>query len=141
MYTPKDFNPEKMHSLKYLWIFERRAELIAQQLDGMSMEERVEKLPVAFLNANELVQMETGLTSDELTKALFVGTYIAEYRLMETMDLEEKNAYIEFIEEDSTEIMSDLLKESLEKLSEALDPSELRSDFNEIIKENFNETE
>lgn len=143
MYTPKDFDPDKMHCLKYLWIFERRAELIAAQLEDCSFEERVNMLPKAFMNATERVQMETGLSTDDLRKALFVGTYIAEFREIEKMDDEERESYISFVEGSRgvPEEVLEMFGVALEELEEALDPERLYDDFNQIIKENFNDTE
>lgn len=138
-YKPNNFDPEKMHSLKYLWIFERRSEIIREALDDLDFDERLKALPKAMYDATERIQMETGMSNDELRKAIFIGTYIAEFQELQKMSDDEAESYLNFIEE-SEGVPDDVVErfgEVLEELHNVMNPEGVRESFYDIIGMNF----
>jgi len=143
MYTTDDFKPGTMHAFKFLWLFERRTELIKQHIMESNSDNLFEVLPSAFISANERVQIETGLSTDDLATAMLIGTYIAEYREMTKMTEEELKEYMEFMEDPRSvdpEIMEQFETAFTTYRSMSLD-SNSRKAFEEIIKLNFKEGE
>jgi len=141
LYGPKDFNIDTMHALKYLWIFDRRAELVHQQIDGLSFEEKLAAMPAAIRSATERVQIETGLSPDDLSKSFTIGTFIAEYREMLRMSQDELDDYIAVMEEQPGSIVfeDEKLMGLVMDIAAEFRKGDVSDEFNEIIERNFTE--
>jgi hypothetical protein len=143
LYKPGDFKIETMHALKYLWVFDRRAELVHEKLDGLSFEEKLAAMPAAIRSATERVQIETGLSPDDLRQSFTIGTFIAEYREMLRMSEDELEDYLAVMDDsDPTVLLEDeRLVGLVMDIAAEFRKGDVGNEFNEIIERNFLEGE
>jgi hypothetical protein len=140
-YQPNDFQIENMNSLKYLWIFKRRLDLVKDALQDLSEEEKQKKIPEAFFYAGEKVQFETGLSEAELLSAMYIGAMIAEFDFLMNLESdEEREEFIEFMNDPSSlyspanDVISEW-KSALRNINQ--DSRKNKEEFNNIINNNF----
>lgn len=141
MYGKGDFDRDKMHALKFLWLFERRVSLVMEMMNEIDDNpfEKMKMFPVIARAANERILIETGMTENQLLEALMIGTYIAEYREMQKMSNEEKDEYIALMESDMDfDEAFPGFGEAFDEVKKDFEEKKLREkDFMDIIKNNF----
>lgn len=141
MYGIGDFEREKMHALKFLWVFERRVSLVIEMMEDLDDDplEKMRMFMSVARTANERLLIETGMTENELLEALMIGTYIAEYREMQKMSEEEREEYLALMENDVD--FDDVFPgfgNVFEQLKQDHEQKKIREkDFMDIIKSNF----
>jgi hypothetical protein len=141
-YTPKDFHPEKMNALKFLYIFRRKQEIFAQLLSEVDLsdpQDFVKKKPV--IKSFEYIQQETGMTDEDLSSAINIGLWIDEYDQLMKMTVEERQDYLDKLDED-IEVPEELMDDVLE-LHETIyniiqQKKKDRELFKQICDDNFN---
>lgn len=146
--TPKDFESDKLHSLKYLYIFRRKQEItleLLSQCDLTDPEDFKAKKP--FARASQQIQQETGMNDADLSEAIRIGMWIDEYDRMIHMTPIELQDYIAEIEDEPDSYkVPDILQEDLTELWDNIqkvidDKHSGNLLFEEIINENFNDKE
>lgn len=141
MYSIGDFEREKMHALKFLWIFERRVSLVIEMMDQLGDDpfEKMKKFPTVASAANDRLLIETGMTENQLLEALMIGTYIAEYRELQKMSDDEKQEYLALMESDfDFDEAFPGFGEAFEEVKQSFEQKKLREkNFKDIIKNNF----
>jgi hypothetical protein len=150
MYTPKDFEPQKMHCMKYLWVFQRRVDIIRDLLDDdeITINELIndtahnylEKVLNAMSYSKQILQFETGLNDVDLQESLKIGSVIAEFIMTTALPEHDRDRYFYIIDHPAELSEADLLKlrmirERIESMYNS--PSVDTSDFDEIIFNNF----
>lgn len=141
MYGIGDFERDKMHALKFLWIFERRVSLVIEMMEDLGDDpfEKMKKFPSVASAANDRLLIETGMTENQLLEAIMVGTYIAEYRELEKMSDYEREEYLALMENEATfdEVFPGF-GEAFDQVKKDFEQKQLRQkDFDDIIKSNF----
>ena len=141
MYGIGDFNRDKMHALKFLWLFERRVSLVIEMMENLDDDplEKMRMFMSVARTANERLLIETGMTENELLEAIMIGTYIAEYREMQKMSEEEREEYVALMESDVD--FDDAFPgfgEVFEQVKQDFEQKKIREkNFMDIIKSNF----
>lgn len=150
MYTPKDFDPEKMHCMKYLWVFQRRVDIIRDLLDDSEItvgdlinginDNYLEKIFNAMSYSKQILQFETGLSDIDLQESLKIGSIIAEFIMTTALPDEDRDRYFYMIDNPASLSEVDLIKlrmirERIESMYNS--PSVDTSDFDDIIFNNF----
>lgn len=151
MYTPKDFEPQKMHCMKYLWVFQRRVDIIRDLLDSDSdftirelldgiNENYMEKILNAMSYSKQILQFETGLSDIDLQNTLKIGSILAEFIMTTSLPEEDRDRYFGMIDNpvdlSEAELMKlRMIRERIEAMYNS--PSVDTSDFDEIIFNNF----
>jgi hypothetical protein len=151
MYTPKDFDPQKMHCMKYLWVFHRRVELMKDllQADGdFTIGEilndvgsnYVQKILDAMSYSKQILQFETGLSDVDLQNTLKIGAVIAEFMMTTSLPEEDRDNYFGMIDNPVEMSEVDLIK--LRTLRERIEgmynsPFVDTAEFDDIIFNNF----
>lgn len=144
MYGIGDFQRDKMHAYKFLWLFERRVELVIGMMSDIDDDDPISKIkmfPSIARSANDRLLIETGMAEHELLDALTIGTYIAEFREMQKMTQEELDEYIALMESDAIFDGSfPGFGEAFQHIKKDYEESKNREkDFLNIIKKNFGE--
>jgi hypothetical protein len=98
-------------------------------------------MPAAIRSATERVQIETGLSPDDLSKSFTIGTFIAEYREMLRMSQDELDDYIAVMDEDPESVVfeDDKLMGLVMDIAAEFRKGDVSDEFNEIIERNFTE--
>lgn len=144
-YIPTNFDQDKMNAFKFLYLYRRKQEIfheLLRQVDLTDPEDFVKKRPI--IKSYEYLQQECGMTDEDLSLALSIGLWVDEYDQMINMDHEERQEFINKLEED-IEIPEELYDE-LRELHSGIDEIIARKQkeqtiFNEILHENFNNKE
>jgi hypothetical protein len=138
MYKPTSFNNETMHAMKYLYLFDRRGEIVREIMKNC--DEDVSNFPEivgkAFIESMRVLQLETGMLDENLDDAVAIGTMIAEYRFMMNMSEEERNEYIDFVENSTEDDIPEDFKEVLNTLKETReDTKQINNLFKKLIND------
>lgn len=144
-YIPTNFDQDKMNAFKFLYLYRRKQEIfheLLRQVDLTDPEDFLKKRPI--IKSYEYLQQECGMTDEDLSLALSIGLWVDEYDQMINMDHEERQEFINKLEED-IEIPEELYDE-LRELHSGIDEIIARKQkdqtiFNEILHENYNNQE
>lgn len=141
-YTPKNFDMDKMNAFKFLYIYRRKEEIFSELLSQVNMSDPQDYLAKKpMLKAYEYVQQETGMSDEDLSEALSIGLWIDEYDKMINMTDEERQDYIDNLEQDY-EVPPELqeeLKELHENIFQMIQKKQKERDlFKQICDDNFN---
>lgn len=154
MYEPKDFEKHKMHCLKYLWIFQRRTQIIREMITdsddfilnevmyGDNPDVFIEKVVEALSYSKQLLQFNTGMNDQDLEESLKIGSILAEFIVTAQLSQEDRDAYFEMIDDPALirDIESFRLKTIREKLESIYTGDNIDTfGFDEIIAKNFGE--
>jgi hypothetical protein len=154
MYTPQDFEKHKMHCLKYLWIFQQRAQIIKEMIRhseedivnnltiGNNVEMYMEEIISALSYSKQVLQFKTGMNDEDLNEALKIGSILAEFIITASLDEDEREEYFGMIDEPAelTDMQAIRLKTIREKIESIYNGTEESTvDFDDIIKRNFGE--
>ena len=154
MYEPKDFEKHKMHCLKYLWIFQRRTQIIREMITdsddfilnevmyGDNPDVFIEKVVEALSYSKQLLQFNTGMNDQDLEESLKIGSILAEFVVTAQLSQEDRDAYFEMIDDPALirDIESFRLKTIREKLESIYTGDNIDTfGFDEIIARNFGE--
>lgn len=154
MYEPKDFEKHKMHCLKYLWIFQRRTQIIREMITdsddfilnevmyGDNPDVFIEKVVEALSYSKQLLQFNTGMNDQDLEESLKIGSILAEFIVTAQLSQEDRDAYFEMIDDPALirDIESFRLKTIREKLESIYTGDSIDTfGFDEIIAKNFGE--
>lgn len=152
MYTPKDFEKHKMHCMKYLWIFQRRSEIIREMIVaeedqilneimyGDNPEIFIEKVIGALSYSKQVLQFNTGMNDADLDEALKIGSVLAELIITTQLPEEERKSYFEMIDDPNllTDLDSVRLKTIREKIQTIYTGDSVdTTGFEDIISSNF----
>jgi len=145
-YTPANFDPEKFHALKCLWLFNRKSELLVEYLQQIPLGdvEAYKKInPV--ISSTEHLQRETGLTIDDIYEFSNIGGYIHEFLEMLNMTPEELQNHIDTYESDPPQLDPEdeaSIDEMWRDIAYQIDQkNQMRQQFGNIINDNFNNKE
>jgi len=141
-YTPKNFDMDKMNAFKFLYIYRRKEEIFSELLSQVNMSDPQDYLAKKpMLKSYEYVQQETGMSDEDLSEALSIGLWIDEYDKMINMTDEERQDYIDNLEQDY-EVPPELqeeLKELHENIFQMIQKKQKERDlFKQICDDNFN---
>lgn len=141
-YTPKNFDMDKMNAFKFLYIYRRKEEIFSELLSQVNMSDPQDYLAKKpMLKSYEYVQQETGMSDEDLSEALSIGLWIDEYDKMINMTNEERQDYIDNLEQDY-EVPPELqeeLKELHENIFQMIQKKQKERDlFKQICDDNFN---
>lgn len=144
-YIPDNFHEDKMNAFKFLYLYRRKQEIfhdLLRQVDVVDPDDFRRKQPI--IKSFEYLQQECGMTDEDLSHALSIGLWIDEYDQMINMDDQERQEFIDKLEEDIVipEELYDDFKELHEGINEIITRKQQeRKMFNEILNENFNNQE
>lgn len=142
MYKPTTFSHETMHAMKYLYLFDRRGEIVRELMQNHSEDSSnfPEVVGKAFDESMRVLQLETKMLDDELRDAVAVGTMIAEYRFMMNMDEDERQEYMNFVENSTEDDIPDEFKAVLDTIREAkVDTKKVNNSFEKLVEDLFEE--
>lgn len=156
MYEPKDFEKHKMHCLKYLWIFQRRTQIIREMITdsddvllnevmyGDNPDRFLEKIIEALSYSKQVLQFNTGMNDRDLEEALKIGSVLAEFIVTAQLSEEDRGSYFDMI--DDPTLLQDMesfrLKTIREKIESIYNGDNVDTfGFDEIIARNFGEEE
>lgn len=152
MYTPKDFEKHKMHCMKYLWIFQRRSEIIREMIlsdedeilneimYGNDPEIFIEKVIGALSYSKQVLQFNTGMSDSDLDEALKIGSVLAELIITTQLPEEDRKSYFDMIDDPTllTDLESIRLKTIREKIETIYTGDHIdTAGFEDIISKNF----
>lgn len=154
MYEPKDFEKHKMHCLKYLWIFQRKTEIIREMISdsddvilnevmyGNNPDIFIEKIIEGLSYSKQVLQFNTGLNDKDLEEALKIGSVLAELIITSQLSEEERASYFDMI--DDPTLLGDMesfrLKTIREKIESIYNGENIDTfGFDDIIARNFGE--
>jgi len=142
-YVPANFDPEKFHALKCLWLFRRKQDLFMFYMNQIADNTTEAFLKVRPVHAtHEHLQRETGLSDEDIHHYTIIGNYIDEYTKILEMTPEQLQEHIDIYEED-VEVPEDLQDDLEELAKEIVDiiqqNRERDKTFKNIINDNFND--
>lgn len=152
MYQPKDFEKRKMHCLKYLWIFQRRTEIIREMIIesddtiinevmyGDNPEHFIEKIIEALSYSKQVLQFNTGMNDKDLEEALKIGSVLAEFIVTAQLSEEDRSSYFDMIDDPAliADMESFRLKTIREKIESIYTGDSIDTfGFDDIIARNF----
>ena len=145
-YIPTNFDPDKFHALKCLWLYNRKAELLIhylRQVPPGDVETFRKISPV--ISSTEQLQRETGLSIEDIYEYTNIGGYIHEYIEMLSMTPEELQEHIDNYEADPIPLdpedqasIDEMWQDIAHQINEK---NQMRQQFGEIINDNFNDQE
>lgn len=145
-YIPTNFDPDKFHALKCLWLYNRKAELLIhylRQVPPGDVEAFRKISPV--ISSTEQLQRETGLTIEDIYEYTNIGGYIHEYIEMLNMTPEELQEHIDNYEADPAPLDPEdqaSIDEMWQDIAHQINQkNQMRQQFGEIINDNFNDQE
>lgn len=145
-YVPENFDPEKFHALKCLWLHNRKATLFMDMVRNIQIGD-VEAFKKAnpYISASEQLQRETGMSLEDISYFSNIGSYVYEYSQMLQMNEYQLSEHINQYESDPPDL-DDEDKLDLEELWDDIsnkirEKNEMREQFGQIINVNFNNKE
>ena len=144
-YTPENFSPDKMHALKFLWLFNQKQKYFIERLSRTSpgdVDSWKSNDPVK--GSFEQLQQETGMMTEDLWNAINIGSFIQEYIEFSQMTSDELDEKISVIESDHeiNEEDREIFEELWDNINNKIEQSIRRDNtFKEIIDGNFNNQE
>jgi len=144
-YVPANFDPDKFHALKCLWLYNRKSELFVDYLRQVPIGDfKAFKKLNPMTSSIEQLQRETGLSIEDIYQFSIIGGYVSEILDIINMTPEEFKEYIDTFEADVQIELDPEHKASIEALQDHIiqqiqDKNQMRQQFRLIINENFND--
>lgn len=143
-YFPSNFDPEKFHALKCLWLFDRKYEIFTHLLNQVEPGDTESFLKVSpVINTNEQLQRETGMSLEDILHFSTIGGYIREYINLTQMTPDEVQEHIDSYEQDLPELTEEdhqTIDELWKFIGQRLEHKRQETEqFDQIINDNFNE--
>lgn len=145
-YVPTNFDPDKFHALKCLWLYNRKYELFIEYFEQVppgDVEAFKRINPV--ISSVEQLQRETGMTREDIHYFTLIGGYIQEYIEMLDMTPEELQEHIDNYEADPIPLDPEdqaSIDEMWQDIAHQINQkNQIDQQFGNIIHVNFNDQE
>jgi DNA-binding transcriptional MerR regulator len=143
-YVPTNFEPMKFHSLKCLWLHNRKTELLLYYLRQVPIGDVEAFKKIAPVTSSvEQLQRETGMSIEDIYEYSNIGGYIHEFLEILNMSSEEVQTFIDDYEADPPELDPED-QASIDEMCRDIDThikqkKKTVQEFNNIINQNFND--